>query len=179
MRRVWVVGNSGSGKSTVARRIADRLGTQWVELDAIFHLPGWQELDVLTFRATVAHIVAGDGWVVDGNYSAVADLIRARADTIVWLDLQRSEVMQQLLRRTLSRMARREELWNGNQESWRNLFRIDPNESILCWAWTNHSKYVERYTTMARELDHDVQTVVRLRSRADVDRFLASGPPSS
>lgn len=172
MQRVWVVGNSGAGKSTAARRLAARLGSQCVELDAIFHQPGWQPLDVDTFRARVAHIVAADAWVVDGNYSVVADLVRSRADTILWLDLRRSDVMRQLLRRTLTRLVHKVELWNGNRESWRNLLRWDPEDSILRWAWTQHDHYVERYEALTPAAVSAGTTVVRLRSRAEVDRFL-------
>lgn len=49
MRRVAVVGNSGSGKSTFAAELARRLGVPWVELDAVFHQPGWTELDRRNF----------------------------------------------------------------------------------------------------------------------------------
>lgn len=176
---MWVVGNSGSGKSTAARRLAERLDTQWVELDAIFHQPGWQPLEVDTFRARVAQVVAGDAWVVDGNYSAVADLVQARADTIVWLDLPRPDVMRQLLRRTLTRVVRNVELWNGNRESWRSLFRRNPEQSILRWAWTQHDHYVERYEALAPAAETAGTTVVRLRSRAEVDRFLAGAEPET
>ena len=42
MRRVSVVGCPGTGKSTLGRQLAGVLGVPFVELDAIFHLPGWQ-----------------------------------------------------------------------------------------------------------------------------------------
>lgn len=41
MRRVVVVGQSGSGKSTLARRLAEHLRVRHIELDALFHGPGW------------------------------------------------------------------------------------------------------------------------------------------
>jgi adenylate kinase family enzyme len=61
MRRVSVVGNAGSGKSTVARALAARLDVAWVELDAIYHQSGWQPLAVAEFRARVAATIAADG----------------------------------------------------------------------------------------------------------------------
>ena len=136
MRRVSVVGNSGSGKSTLGRALAARLGVPFVELDAIHHLPGWEPIDVPEFRRTVGGIVDGDGWVIDGNYSAVRDLVWARADTVVWFDLPRRTVMRQVLWRTIRRGVTREELWNGNRERLSTLFRLDPQESLLRWAWT-------------------------------------------
>src|SRR6266508_3598546 len=121
-----VVGNSGSGKSTLARALAAELGVAHIELDAIYHQPGWQPLPAADFRARVDAATATGGWVVDGNYSAVRDLIWARADTVVWLDLPRHAVMRQVIWRTLRRAMLRAELWNGNRERWRNLVRPRP-----------------------------------------------------
>jgi adenylate kinase family enzyme len=182
VRRVSVVGNSGSGKTTVAIGIASALGVPHLELDAVFHQPNWEPLERELFRARVSQFVAGDGWVVDGNYSAVSDLVWQRADTVVWMDLPRRQIMRQLAARTLRRMITRTELWNGNTESLRNLLRLDPDESILLWAWTQHAKYVQRYGSAQHDPANRHLTFIRLRSRAEAARFLAglaAGAPQS
>ena len=75
VKRVSVVGNSGSGKTTLGRQLAAALGVPHVELDAIFHQPGWMELPSDEFRQRVEDQMGTDaGWVIDGNYSAVLDL---------------------------------------------------------------------------------------------------------
>jgi adenylate kinase family enzyme len=173
VRRVAVVGNSGSGKTTVAAAIADALGVPHLELDAVFHQPGWQPLEREVFRARVAEFIAADGWVVDGNYSAVRDLVWARADTVVWLDLPRRQVMRQLTWRTLRRMLTRAELWNGNTEQLRNLLRMDPEQSILRWAWTQHGKYVERYGAAQQDPANQHLAFIRVPDRAAAAALVA------
>src|SRR6266542_4768183 len=75
VRRVSVVGNSGSGKTTVAAAIGAARGAPHLELDAVFHQPGWAPLDREEFRRRVPGFVAAPGGAPDGTSSAV----RARA----------------------------------------------------------------------------------------------------
>jgi adenylate kinase family enzyme len=173
VRRVSVVGNSGAGKTTLARRLAAALDVPCVELDAVFHQPDWQELPRDEFRARTAEHAAGDGWVIDGNYSVVRDLVWARADSVVWLDFPRWRVMRQLTWRTLRRGVTRAELWNGNRENLRWLFRRDPRESIVLWAYTNHAKYHDRYAAARADPAWAHLDFIRLGSPAAVRAFLA------
>jgi adenylate kinase family enzyme len=172
VRRVTVVGNSGAGKTTVGRALARMLDAPFVELDAIFHQPGWEPLPADEFRRRVAEVVAGERWVVDGNYSAVRDLVWQRADTVVWLDPPRRTVMRQLIARTLRRLVTRQPLWNGNREPLTGVFRLDPMRSIIRWAWTRHHTYQERYAALAADSAYRHLRFVRVRTRADVARLL-------
>jgi adenylate kinase family enzyme len=149
VQRVSVVGNSGSGKSTVARALAARLGVPWVELDALYHQAGWQPLPVEEFRARVAAVTTANGWVVDGNYPMVQDLVWSHADTVVWLDPPRWRVMGQLIWRSVKRAAFGTRLWNGNRERWRNLFTTNPEQSVVAWAWHQHPVYRRREEAVA------------------------------
>jgi adenylate kinase family enzyme len=169
---VSVVGNSGSGKTSLARRLAAALGVAHVELDAIFHQPGWTELPAEEFRRRVDERIAADGWVVDGTYSVVRDLVWAAADTVVWMDLPRPVVMRQILRRTIVRAATRRELWNGNREPATGLFRLDPRENIVLWSWTRHDHYARLFAAAAADPANAHLTFVRVRSRADADRIV-------
>lgn len=45
-----------------------------------------------------------NAWVTDGNYSAVQDLVLAKADTVVWLDYPLFTVFKQLTPRTFRRV---------------------------------------------------------------------------
>ncbi len=162
-----MVGNSGSGKTTLARRLAAALGVPHLELDSVFHQPGWQPLETGEFRRLVSEFTAGPGWVVDGNYSKVQDIVWGLADTVVWVDPPRHQVMRQVIGRTLRRTITRAELWNGNREPWTNLFRLDPEQSILAWAWTSHHRYRDRYLAAQSDLAWAHLTFVHVRTAAD------------
>jgi len=172
VRKISVVGNSGSGKSTIAQALAAQLGVPWVELDAIYHQPGWQPLPADEFRARVAAAAAADGWVVDGNYTAVQDLVWARADTVVWVDPPRWTVMRRIVWRSLKRAALRTTLWNGNQERWRNLLTPNPEDSVIAWAWHHHKVYRQRYLAASSDPYWPHLRFIRIRSSADVRGLL-------
>jgi adenylate kinase family enzyme len=174
VRRVAVVGNSGSGKTTLGRALAGRLAVPFVELDSIYHQPSWEPLPVPEFRRRVSGIIADEGWVVDGNYSAVRDLVWARADTVVWFDLPRTVVMRQVLARTVRRAVARTELWNGNREPLAGLVRFGRDDSIIGWAWTQHTKYRRRYTSASADPANRHLAFIRIGSRTDAHRLLTA-----
>lgn len=171
MQRINVVGTSCSGKTTVARDVARRLGLLYVELDALFWGPDWTPMPLRTFRARVALAAAGERWVIDGTYSSVRDLTWGRADTVVWLDYPMPLVLARWARRTAARMQSGQEFWpgTGNRESLRHLLRRD---SLLIWILTTHRM---RRRRLAQGLAaRPYIKAVRLRSPAETERWLAS-----
>ena len=179
MKRISVIGSSGSGKSTVARALAKALALPLLELDSLFHLPGWRQKDDVAFRAEVAAIVEREQWVIDGNYTShgVAQLVWPRADSVVWLDPPRATVMRRVVRRTLRRVLTREELWNGNHEPWTNLYSPRPEKNIILWAWTRHAHTRRKYETMLRDGTWAHLSVIRLRTADDVRALLDNVAP--
>jgi adenylate kinase family enzyme len=167
-----VVGCSGSGKTTLARTLARTLGVPHVELDAIFHQPGWTPLDDDTFKARVGQAAEAPRWVIDGNYSVVRDIVWQRADTVVWFDLPYVVVMARTIRRTVRRVVTRQELWNGNKEPWSNLCSWKPEKSIIAWAATRHKVYRQRYGSAEHDPRWAGLDFVRLRSQREADAFL-------
>lgn len=168
-----IVGCSGSGKTTLARALARSLGSPSVELDAIFHQPGWTPLDDDTFRTRVTESTEATRWVVDGNYSVVRELVWERADTIVWFDLPYAVVMGRTVRRTVRRTVTRQELWNGNREPWSNLYSWNPRKSIIAWAATRHRVYRQRYGDAEHDPRWAGKEFIRLRAQRGADALIA------
>jgi adenylate kinase family enzyme len=176
MRRVSVVGNSGSGKTWVARRLAATLGVPHVELDALMHQTGWRPRPADEFLAEVERLSAQPAWVIDGNYSRVVvdGPVWPRADTVVWVDPPRWQVTQQILTRSLLRVLLRRRLWNGNRERLRNLLSLDPQRSIVAWSWTRHTVYRRRYEAAMADPRWSRLCFIHLRSRRQSQDWLSS-----
>jgi adenylate kinase family enzyme len=138
-RRIVVIGNTGSGKTTLARALAALLGAPHVELDALhWWEPNWVLPRVDDFRARAAAALAGPAWVADGNYRAIRDIAWGRADTIIWLNYSLWVNLWRLLRRSLRRSFIQPELWNGNRECFRQQFLSA--DSLFVWAVKTHRR---------------------------------------
>lgn len=173
--RVIVVGTSGAGKTTLARRIAARLGIEHVEIDALYHGPGWTPR--AEFLADVQAFAARDSWVTEWQYPAARPLLLERATLVVWLDYPLWLRMGRVVRRTVSRRLRRTRLWNGNVETslWRAV--TDP-DGIICWAWHSRGQYDDLPARLADAGRADVP-LVRLRSQSQADAWLAALAPNA
>jgi adenylate kinase family enzyme len=100
MQRVLVMGSSGSGKSTFARRLSGITGLPMVSIDALFWKPGWVESDREEFWERLAEVTRQPCWIMDGNYtSAAGELRREVSDTVIWFDLPRAACMWGILSR--------------------------------------------------------------------------------
>jgi len=177
-QRIRVVGNSGSGKTTFAKRVATALGLPHRELDAVFWAENWVTRSNVDAYAILDSWLADcgvDGWVLDGNWNnRLGDRLNSAPgggpDTIIWLDYPRWLVMLRIIRRTLLRVLTRKELWNGNRERISNIFSGNPDRNIVLWSWTQHKKYRAQYDRLsARD-----PRIVRLRSPKQAKQWLKS-----
>ena len=172
MLRVAVVGTSGAGKTTFARRLAQITDGVHVELDAIHWQPNWVELPTEELRELVSQAVAQERWVIDGNYGKVRDLIWRRATHVIWLNYPFLTVFTRVLFRTVRRLITREVLFAGNRESFRGTFLS--RDSILWWTLTTYDRRRRQYRALFDQRDMPHLTMIELRNQRQADRLLAS-----
>lgn len=181
VRRVLVVGDSCSGKSTLAEALAHRLGAPYVELDALFWRPNWQEPEPDEFRDSVKAAVGDDAWVVSGNYrSRTRDLTWEHAEHVVWLDLPLWRTLPRIVRRSWRRARRRELLWGTNYEKfWPQLKVWSPKDSLIAYSVSTARRRRREMMEALRQGTAAGQRWTRLRSPAEVSRWLAAVQPAS
>ena len=166
-RRILVYGATGSGKSTMARQLSELTGIPWTSVDDICWRPGWVAMPPSEQLAHFAALTSEDSWILDAAYPAWRPLAVERADLVIAMDYPRLVSLTRVLRRTVTRMRRREEICNGNYESWG---RFVSRDSLVVWHFTSfRSKRAEMRDWAAAAAG---PRVVLLRSPARARAFL-------
>ena len=171
LKRILVIGTGGSGKTTVARQLAERTGLPLVHLDVLYWRAGWQPTPADEWRVMVRQLVTADEWIIDGNYGGTLDLRLEACDTVVFLDIPRIACLWRVLKRQVRYLGRvRPDLAPGCRErlSW----------EFLVWIWTYPTRRRGDILRRLAALDTEKRVVI-LRSSAGIDQFLASVPDAA
>ncbi|MEA3038439.1 MAG: hypothetical protein QOE79_952 [Sphingomonadales bacterium] len=164
MERVLVIGPPGAGKSTLATEIAQRTGLPLIHLDRHHWHAGWVEADRAEWEPKVQALIAGERWVIDGNYGGSLAARLARADTAIWLDFPVWLCLARIFRRALEYRGRtRPDMAEGCPE------RIGWEFLVYAarFPWVGRKRILAKLPAFSGRLIH-------LRRPADASRFLRS-----
>ena len=86
MKKVIVIGCPGSGKSTLARALRQKTGLPLCHLDLLYWNADKTTVEKDVFLERLSAVLAGDAWIIDGNYASTMELRLAACDTVIFLD---------------------------------------------------------------------------------------------
>jgi adenylate kinase family enzyme len=165
MKRIVVIGSGGAGKSTFARELGARTGIPVIHLDRIYWKPDWQKPSEEEWRSTVAELVRGDEWIMDGNFGGTRQTRLDACDTVIFLDLSRYVCLFRVLKRAVVyRNRTRPDMAAGCTE------KLDLE--FLDWVWNFPKQGRVRIVKQINGLHG--KRVITLRSRTEVNKFLAN-----
>jgi adenylate kinase family enzyme len=173
VKRVAVVGCGGSGKSRLARALGRELSLPVIHIDAEYWCPGWTATPQDEWELRHAELIAGERWVMDGNFHATMPQRVGRADTVVFLDLPR----RSCLRGALTRLARQ---WGQVRDDMGPDCPEGLDLPFLRFIWRFRRDVRPEMLVILQGFESDGGRVITLRSRREVDRFLSGyqAPPS-
>ena len=166
MKRVLVLGNRGSGKSSFSEKLANKLGIPCIHLDSHYWRPNWVPTPEVEWPSIVRRLIDEDEWVMDGNYSTTLEERIQRADTAIYLRVTRPVAFWRIIRRRIAHHGKvRPELPEGCHE------KIDVD--FLKWIW-NHQKRAEKGTFPILEKYSDSEKIVHYLDSKEAQEFLDS-----
>lgn len=169
VKKFALFGPPASGKSTIAKKLSASLSIPHTDLDEIlFTEKGPLPLD--EFRGEAETVTRGDSWVVEGNYSKLADVVWHRADVLVWLDLPLSLVVRRIVCRSLRQLAGLDTSTQAQRLTWNRAFF--GRRSMLRTAIRKYRNNRPRYAQQVAETAALGVRVVRVRSGREADAWL-------
>ena len=167
MKKVAVFGNTGAGKSTLSRILAERTGLPLVALDMIEYRPGGEPVPREEYLRAHAEILEQDAWVIDGFGCVPSAWKRFEAaDTLVHIDLPLYVHAWWVTKRFFKGLFKTPEGWPEGSPMWRSTMRSYRT------IWLCHQKLTPRYRKMVDDYQ-DSKTVFHLRSPQEIRRFVA------
>lgn len=165
MRRVVVVGSGGSGKSTFSRELGRVTGIPVFHLDREYWRSGWQETPKEDWERRVGELLAGEDWIMDGNFGGTREMRMRAADTIIFLDLPRRVCLYRILKRTVKYYGKsRPDMTEGCNE------RFDLE--FIGWVWSYKHRSRKRLLGELESIRD--KRVIILRNQRQVGEFLAA-----
>ena len=94
-----MLGCAGSGKSTFSRRLAELTGLPLIHLDSIWWKADGSHISRDEFDARLNEILAGESWIIDGDYSRTYEARFLACDTVIFLDYSEEVCMKGITER--------------------------------------------------------------------------------
>jgi adenylate kinase family enzyme len=157
---VFVVGTSGSGKSTAAKKIANQLVRRHIEIDSLMWLPNWTQRGSLELAELLEMELNNGPVVLDGNFASKG-IKPNNGDILIFLDYPRWFVISRLIRRSLARVILRKKLWSGNREEFRFLISSNPEVNPVVHAFKTHASRHQSYTSLMEKSRHTINYTVK------------------
>jgi adenylate kinase family enzyme len=164
--RAVIIGNSGGGKSTLARRLSSASQCRHIEIDGLLWQPGWQLTPVETYDAEHTRIIGEEHWTIDGlgRFDSIPARL-ARATDIVLVDMP--------LWVHFWLAAERQIRWSsgGLENPPAGLAKMPPTETLFRTIWEVDQNWMPEIRRLVAAEAQRGKRVFLLGSVAELDDF--------
>jgi adenylate kinase family enzyme len=169
-KKIAIIGNAGSGKTTLAMHLHKRLQLPLHHLDQYYWLPGWQRMDYEQFRDIHTKLCEQEAWIIEGSNLKVVYERMLHADVIIFLDMPRSVCLGRVLKRTIAHLGRSVP---GTPDHCKQHIFSHNFVQFLKWVWrfNGHSRRLIMHF-LENDCVHESKRVVVLKSPQHVAAFL-------
>lgn len=166
--RIAIIGNAGSGKSTLGFELHKKLGIPLYHLDQYQWGPGWQRLDKAEFERKHNELCDLDSWIIDGLGIRFFNYRIARADVIIFLDTPTSTCLWRVIKRAIYNWGK---VIPGNSEGCKQHIFTRKFLEFLQWIWNFNKRYRAEILTLL-DMAKDQKQVYIVKSAKEAQELV-------
>lgn len=167
MKRIAIIGNAGSGKSVLAKKLQSIFNLPVYHLDQYFWKPGWVHPDIAEYKLIHDSLCNKDEWIIEGMNLKVAAHRLDRADMIIYLAIPRSLCIWRIFKRTWQYYGIETPSSAAGCVERFNLEFL----KFLLWVWNYEKKYHSMISLMLSHCAKEKEIHI-LNSPKEVDNFI-------
>ena len=166
MKRILIIGNAGSGKTTFAKVLAEKTNLPLIHLDKLFWCGEWEHLSREEFDDVLQKELDKPEWIIDGNFSRTLPHRLEYADTVFYFDLPTITCLWGSTVRVIKNYGKTRDDMGGNCPEYFDKQKASLYKAIFSFNRTHRKKY--------RKLleEQNNKNVVIFKSRKQANRYL-------
>lgn len=161
MKKIIIIGCSGSGKSTFARKLSAKLNVPLYYLDMIWHKPNKTTSTEQEFDQKLNNLIRKDKWIIDGNYQRTLEMRLKECDTVFLLDIPTHICLEGAKSRI------------GKQRVDLPWLETEFEEDFAKWINDFPEKSLPKIMELLEKYKENKQIII-FKSREETDRYLKS-----
>jgi hypothetical protein len=168
LQRIHIIGTPGAGKTTLARKLAQQLSLNFIELDSLFWGPHWLPAEAAVFRKRVSACVRDPRWVACGNHISARDLVWARAEAVIWLDYSTQLGFARLMARAADKVRDNMRAWLAGKRA-----PAFGHDSLLLYAFRARQERKANFGALLATREYAHLKVLRFRKPEELAQWMS------
>lgn len=168
-KKIAIIGNAGSGKTTLAFQLHEKLNLSLYHLDLYYWLPGWERIGIEKFSAIHSDLCKKDAWIMEGIYMKVLSERILHADVVIFLDTPRYRCMYYVLKRAVLNWGK---VVPGSPPGCKQRILDRKFFEFLHWVWSFNKRYRQMIMDLLGEQSNDGKQIYILKSPKDITAFV-------
>ena len=168
MKRILIIGNAGSGKTTFALELAEKTGLPLVHLDKLYWKGCWEHTAREEFDVVLQKELEKSEWIIDGNFNRTISHRLNYCDTVFYFDLPITTCLAGITKRTIMSYGRTRSDMGGDCPEYFDRQKLSLYRNVILF----NKQHREEYKQLLDSTD-GVEVIV-FKSRRQVRKYLKS-----